>query len=303
MASWRPGTSKQYSVYLKQWQDYCDQERLDVFDPGIPNAIEFLSSLQKLGLSYSAINTARSALSTILPCEGGITFGEHPLVCRVLKGIFELKPALPKYSEIWDVNTVLEYLKKLGNATTLSLKQLTLKLTMLLGLLTGQRCQTIHCMDIRFIQKINDCYRVTVQQKLKQTKVGRHLEPIDLLAFAEDSRVCIVLHLEEYLKRTALLRGSHTQLLISHVKPNNPVSKETVSRWIKQVLASSGIDTKKYGAHSSRAASTSFCQQKGLDLVTILKSAGWSNSGTFAKFYDRPLEQPNFGQTVLQTIN
>ncbi len=109
--------------------------------------------LYESGLSYSAINTARSSLSSILPTENGITFGDHPLVCRTMKGIFELRPALPKYSQIWDVSEVLEYLKSLVIPTALSLKQLTLKLTMLLCLLTGQRCQTVHSIDINHMQK------------------------------------------------------------------------------------------------------------------------------------------------------
>lgn len=300
LASWRLGTAKQYSVYLKKWKVYCDKKNLDSFNPGIIPAIEFLGSLHKQGLGYSAINTARSALSSILPYENGITFGDHPLVCRTLKGIFELKPALPKYSQIWDVNTVLEYFRKLGCPGEVNLKQLTLKLTMLLCLMTGQRCQTIYYMDITYIQKLDNQYRVTIQHKLKQTKAGKHLAPLDLMAFPEDPRICIVQHLEEYLKRTVQLREKHTQLLISYVKPNRPVSKDTVSRWVKEVLHLAGIDTKVYGSHSSRAASTSFCQQKGLDLVTIMKSAGWSNVGTFARFYDKPLESPNFGLALVQ---
>ena len=200
LASWRLGTTKQYSVYLKKWRNYCDKENLDCLNPGIIPAIEFLGILHKQGLVYSAVNTtALSALSSILPFENGIIFGDHPLVCRALKGIFELKPALPKYSHIWDVSIVLEYLKVLGYPTAMNLKQLTLKLTMLVCLLTGQRCQTAHCMDVQ--------YRVTIQQKFKQTKAGKYLHPIDLKAFADDPRICIVQHLEEYLKCTAQLRA------------------------------------------------------------------------------------------------
>jgi len=32
----------------------------------------------------------------------GVQIGENPLVVRCMKGIFELKPALLKYTEIWD---------------------------------------------------------------------------------------------------------------------------------------------------------------------------------------------------------
>ena len=59
MASWREGTSKQYHTYLSKWNQYCRDKNIDVFQPGVTNGIEFLVSLYKSGLGYSAINTAR----------------------------------------------------------------------------------------------------------------------------------------------------------------------------------------------------------------------------------------------------
>ena len=57
------------------------------------------------------------------------------------------KPSLPRYASVWDVNIVLKYLKQISN-DEMSLKDITLKLTMLPAVLTGQRCQTIHLLDI-----------------------------------------------------------------------------------------------------------------------------------------------------------
>ena len=47
------------------------------------------------------------------------------------------------------------------------------------------------------------------------------------------------------IKSTKQLRKGQSQLLISHVEPFNPVSKDTISRWVKQVLESAGIDINK----------------------------------------------------------
>ena len=136
MASWRSGTTKQYQTYLDRWKKFSQEHKVDLFNPGLKHPIEFLVSLYKAGLGYSAINTARSALSTILVCKDGFKFGEHPLGCRYMKDVFELKPALPRYSKIRDVNIVLDYLKTFKDLRTISLKELTLKLTMLLCLTT-----------------------------------------------------------------------------------------------------------------------------------------------------------------------
>ena len=117
------------------------------------NGIDFLATLFTSGLGYSAINTARSALSSVLILLNNITFGTHPLVARFLKGVFQLKPSLPRYSSIWDVSVVLQHLRSLGPPTQLELKSLTKKTTMLLCLLTGQRCQTLTKLDTALMQE------------------------------------------------------------------------------------------------------------------------------------------------------
>jgi len=207
MASSREGTSKQYQTYLTKWQQYCRERNIDVFEPGITNGIEFVVSLYKAGLGYRAINAARSALSSVLTLKDGIKFGEHPLVLRCMKGIFELKPAMPKYTEIWDVNIVLGYLRTFESVKSLSFKELNLNLTMLLCLTTGQGGQTTNKMDV--VQEMNGRYRITICDKLKQSKPGRHLEPIDLFAYPHDKKLCVVEHVKKYLHRTEQLSKGH----------------------------------------------------------------------------------------------
>ena len=75
--------------------------------------------------------------------KDGVPFGQQKLVIRFIKGVFEMKPALPKYSNKWNVNVVLNYLELLHPHNKLTLKELSQKLAVLLALLSGQRCQTI----------------------------------------------------------------------------------------------------------------------------------------------------------------
>ena len=101
-------------------------------------------------------------------------------------------------------------------------------------------------------------------------------------------------HQREFLHRTEQLLKGHSKLV------SNLYQKDTIARWIKQVLEAAGIEIKKYSAHSSRAASTSSCKAKGLNLAAIMKSAGWSNLSTVARFYDKPVDttQANFGSVL-----
>ena len=59
-----------------------------------------------------------------------------------MKGIFNLKPALPRYVNTWNVQVVTDYLDSLITSE-LNLKLLSVKMGTLLALTTGQRCQTL----------------------------------------------------------------------------------------------------------------------------------------------------------------
>lgn len=126
---------------------------------------------------------------------------------------------------------------------------------------------------------------------------------MEFRSFEEDKKLCIVTVLTEYVNRTKLTRGSYTQLLLSFCKPSKPVSTDTIARWLKKVLENAGIDINKYGAHSTRAASTSAAKAANVSVKTIMDAAGWANAGTFSKFYDKPIsvtESVNFGVDLLK---
>ena len=81
MSLWHHGGTLPLSnttrTFNTKWNQYCVDKNIDVFQPGVTNGIEFLVSLYKLVLGYSAINTARSALSSILVLEDGVKSGEQ----------------------------------------------------------------------------------------------------------------------------------------------------------------------------------------------------------------------------------
>ena len=122
MASWRDGTKKQYSTYITKWQKFCNQRQISHIQPSVVSVLDFLTLLYQQGLTYSAINTARSALSSYITLENGTFVGKHPLVSQLMKGIFQEKPPRPKYPEICDVSIVLSYLQSLSPVDKLSLK-------------------------------------------------------------------------------------------------------------------------------------------------------------------------------------
>ena len=87
LASWRDSTKKQYLVYVHKWILFCTKNHIEVFSKDVSCILSFLNVLYDDGLMYSAINTARSALSAFLGVADTDQLGTHPLIVRFMKGI------------------------------------------------------------------------------------------------------------------------------------------------------------------------------------------------------------------------
>lgn len=257
-----------------------------------------------MNASYSTINTAKSALSSFLHLDTDIPFGKLPIVKRFMKGIFEQRPTFPRHQDIWDLKPVFDHFRSQHGAANLTLKELSMKTTFLLCLLSGQRCQTIKLLNIDHMDVMADRYIFHVNSKVKQTRPGKHINPLEFIAYPSEESLCVVSHLNEYIRKTSSFRkDGMKQLLLAFNKPHNPVSTDTISRWVKQVLLSAGVDTSKFKAHSVRSASTSHLAKLNVNIQDIIKSVGWSSEKTFQQFYNKPVEQTfNFGRTILQSL-
>lgn len=225
-----------------------------------------------------------------------MNISDNILIKRFVQGIFVKRPSLPRYNSTWDVNIVLSYYANTDNLTLLQLSQ---KLCILFLLVTAQRCQTLHLIDVQDLKFTgNECI-VKTPHLLKQSKPGHHLPDILISKFHKNTNVCVVATLNEYVRRTATLRGSENKLLISTQKPHKGVHKSTVSRWVKTAMLRAGVET-QFTAHSTRSASTSKAIMRGVPLSTIVKTAGWANAKTFEKFYHRKVKKGE--QTFQQAI-
>ena len=296
--AWRSGTKKQYAVFLQRWDVYCAQENIQVFAPILGNILQFLWELFQSGLSYSALNMARSALSSIITLDG-VPAGQHMLVVKFMKSAFQQRPALPRNTVIWDVDIVLRYLRSLSLVKQLPLKLLTQKLTMLLLLLSGQRQQTIYLLDVRNMSLSFSRASFRVGDLVKQSRPGHHVEELRFTGYAPDRRLCIITVLKAYLTRTLSIRGTTTKLLLTYGRPIHAATCATIRRWATAVLLEAGVDLSIFTPHSTRAASTSVAGAR-VPLSTIMGAAGWSRESTFREYYDKPIDKSGqFEQAVL----
>lgn len=133
-------------------------------------------------MSYSVVNTARSALSAIIKLPEGGKFGEHSYVRSFMRGVFNINPPKPRYSEIWDAEEVLNLLRTWVPVRKISMKHLTLKLVMLILLVTGQRPQIIQNLNVDNMEIHEKYYMFTLSNsQVKQGRPGYKPERVHFL--------------------------------------------------------------------------------------------------------------------------
>ena len=102
---------------------------------------------------------------------------------------------------------------------------LTLKLTMLLCLVTAQRSQTLHLLKLS--NTISEGQNIfTILDLVKQSSVRIKAPIIKLKPYA-DKALCVTTALLEYLSRTKELRKQVDNLFISYARPRLTVTKNT----------------------------------------------------------------------------
>ena len=184
---------------------------------------------------------------------------------------------------------------------SLSLKDLTCKLTFLLAILAGQRHQTLRFLDVFNMSVTIDKVKFRIGESLKHTRPGHHIPELVFPAYDIDKSLCPVTYIIQYLKVTKLIRMKESRFLVSYIKPHKRVTTSTIARWIKFILVRAKLDMSIFTPYSTRSAATSKVATN-IQTSTILRTAGWSNEKTFARFYKKKIVKEGvFAKAVLRT--
>lgn len=297
IASIAKNTLLQYDVTYKLWWKFCGDNNLNFFEGSITSLLLFLTEQFSRGASYGSLNSHRSALSLLL----GKDICSNEQIKRLLRGAYKMRPNLPKYTQTWDPQIVLNHISDWFPNSSLTIEKITKKLTTLLAICTAQRVQTLSLIKLGNINISPNGVNIVISDIIKTSAAGRDPPVLFLPYFLEKPSICPATTLEDYLQVSNNIRTEGSQnLLLTFKRPHKPATAQTISRWIKQVLAESGVDVSAFSAHSTRHASTSAASAAGVSVDTIRKAAGWTTtSNTFAKFYHRQiLDEGNFARSV-----
>ena len=202
----------------------------------------------------------------------------HSLIQKVVKGTYDTQPPASCYIVIWDTDVLLQYLDSLNN-TCHDFKLLSCKTAILLTILSGQQVSTIHA------------FQLSQLQLTKHSRPGRSNPPIVFHRYPHRRQLFPLQTIWDYVMQGTLLAPQIGEYFITHHKLYHPASKDTLARWVKDMLHLSGIDTSLYAAHSCHSASSSKVKVSGVPMEQILKCGQWKSSHTFVRFYNKDIVQ------------
>ena len=129
-------------------------------------------------------------------------------------------------------------------------------------------------------------FEFLLPEHVKQSRPGYTPPTVILNAFPSDETLCVFSHMKTYIDCTSTLRGKETKLFISYIKPHHRVSRDTISRWIRETTTNAGVDTSMFKPHSTRSATASKAKVTSVPIQDVLGRAGW------------PLQEPLISFTI-----
>ena len=162
--------------------------------------VNYLADSFESGRSYSSINIYRSAISAYHCPVDSLPIGRHPLVCRLLRGAKFQRPPRPRYQATWDVSKVLDMFADWGDNADLSLRLLSIKLTVLLCLISVKRVSDVKALDVSRRQFSPQGVEFSI---VRRTKTG--ITSVFYPSFPDHPLLCVVRCLQAYESRTIRL--------------------------------------------------------------------------------------------------
>ena len=270
-----------YESAWNKWVSWCCRQQTNPVCAPLSGILNYLSTLFEKGPQYRTINSHHSAISAYHDHVDGKPVGKHPRACALLTGILNQRSPQPRYTFVWDVETVLLYLKtKTSDNSQLPDKDLTHKLTVLMALSSASRASSLQHLNIKFMARNEMSYKFYFHELYKSWRRGKAPRTISYQAYTQDPNLCVVRTLDEYIFRSQDWGSGEkcSQLLLSFL-----LASSTISGWLKNVLKKAGIDISTFKAHSTRSASTSTADLSGALIEEILKRGSWSKKSTYNK--------------------
>jgi site-specific recombinase XerD len=247
LSSVASSTKKGYEKIFLDFVSFFEQRDLNFETISIDVVLSFLQKF--VGLSESRICTAVAALKFFLKIYKRVDLTENPLLDLFSKGAQNLEPLSREKGDIWNPDTVLNWLKE--QPIPSSFLSCAREAVLLLLLATGWRVDDVWKLSNRLLISTDSVTCFFAERRKCKIK-GKHTVSQAVRRFESCERICPVRALIRFRDRASAIRKEHVYLFVSST--GKRATKDTMRRWVQFLLQKAGILA---SAGSCRSASTS----------------------------------------------
>jgi hypothetical protein len=218
---------------------------------------------------------------TMAPING-VNIGDHPLVKRLMRGVFKERPSRRANPTPWDPLKVFAIFHQWP--VELPLSKLVRKGVFLMSLTTAKRASELAallCDDTHFRCE-GENLRFVPSRLTKTDRPGHLTPPFYVKPWKDDSCVCPVETVRLIMRERERLRLRHSALFFSWTFPHQPLDAAALGRCIDYCLVKAGI---RAAPGSTRSVAASAALAAGASLGDVLGLGNWSNASTFFRYY------------------
>lgn len=139
ISSYDPKASESVSACMRKWFNWCASGGHDPIRCPLQTIIDFLDDLYNQNMQYNTIASYRSAISEVHILVEEKAIGAHPIIVKVMKGIYNLRPPKQKPTDVVDVLPTMDYIQSLGSNSKMTILNLAQKMALLLALTSGSQ--------------------------------------------------------------------------------------------------------------------------------------------------------------------
>ena len=134
-----------------------------------------------------------------LPIIDGLPVGQHPLVSRLMKGVYNQRPPTRRLFPSWDAGAVIQMFRAWPSPH--SLHDQIRKSAFLLAMASTRRPSELASLRVsdNFLSVNNTSARFVPSQLSKTDKAGKMGKPISIYWLSEDPFICPVSNVESLL--------------------------------------------------------------------------------------------------------
>ena len=293
----RKSTIATYDSRLEKFYSWSKDNAIDPVEASVDELCSFFVALFDEGKQVSTIRNYRSAIAAIHSgFQDGSSIGTNHTITMLLRGMFHQRPPRQRLAPSWSINDVLSHLSKepfepIHNSP---LDALTKKTVFLVAVASARRRGEIHALSVDpgFIRFSPEGVYLLPNPNFLAKNQSESFSPAPIFlptmssasSMREDRFVCPVRALKWYIEKTKALRKSNALFLIPR-SPYTSASKDTISRWLVELISLFASPDDRPRAHDVRACAASAAWFRGVPLTDILRAASWKTPSTFVSRY------------------